>query len=288
MYISDPDVLFGTDLAASPDQSRWAVTMADGSQRTETLRASPPNKADPFVFTKRWVSSEPVKAMGGDWLAFAPAKALPLTLRDFDKPFRFFRVDNSCVAYIQLKTNSDENGQSIGNFVSVTRKALRTNPPCAVVLDLRFDDRGDYMNTVGFAKDLPKLVASNGPILVLTGPATFSAGITTAAFVKQAGAERVKIVGEEVGDRLSFYSEGNRGCLPNHAICVSYERGKHDYTGKCEDWDRCFWLNKLYPVRVATLDPDERTKMDFASWNQGHDVAAERALALLKVPASTR
>jgi hypothetical protein len=38
--------------------------------------------------------------------------------------------------------------------------------------------------------------------------------------VKDAGAGRALIVGEPVGDRLNFFSEGGRGCLPHARLCV--------------------------------------------------------------------
>jgi len=114
----------------------------------------------------------------------------------------------------------------------------------------------------------------------LTGPATFSAGITTVAFIEQAGGDRVTILGEPVGDRLQFFSEGNRGCLPNRPLCVSYERGKHDYAHPCTDWDVCFWLNRLYPVRVNSLEPQERLTLSFPQWRQGRDPPFERAVEL--------
>ena len=87
------------------------------------------------------------------------------------------------------------------------------------MLDLRYDGGGDYTLTSAFAHALPKLVRAPGRIALITGPDEFSAGITTAAFVKDAGGARVTIVGEPVGDRLSFWSEGGHGCLP-HAQAV--------------------------------------------------------------------
>jgi hypothetical protein len=93
-------------------------------------------------------------------------------------------------------------------------------------------------------------------------------------------------LGEPVGDRLSFFSEGNRGCLPNDPLCVSYRRGKHDYAHACNDWDICFWMNKLYPVRVTTLEPDETITMSFSEWRQGRDPVFERAVALSSSPGS--
>ena len=114
----------------------------------------------------------------------------------------------------------------------------------------------------------------------MLGPATFSAGIVSAAFIKQAGADRVVILGEPVGDRLQFLSEGNRGCLPNYPLCVSYATGKHDYQHPCHDLKVCFWLNYLYPTRVRSLDPDETIPLTFAQWRGGRDPVYERAWSL--------
>ena len=155
---------------------------------------------------------------------------------------------------------------------------MRQVPPCNVILDLRYDGGGDYMNTYGFARELPKLIPPAGQIIVLTGPATFSAGISTAAFVKHAGQARVMIVGEPVGDRLQFFSEGGRACLPNYPLCVAYETGKHDYQHACTDWDVCFWLNYFFQFRVKSLDPDEVIPLSFKDWRAGVDPVLDRAI----------
>ena len=121
---------------------------------------------------------------------------------------------------------------------------------------------------------------------MLTGPATFSAGISTAAFVKHAGHGRVVILGEPVGDRLQFFSEGGRACLPNYPLCVAYETGKHDYQHACTDWDVCFWLNYVFQFRVKSLDPDEVIQLSFKDWRAGVDPVLDRAITLAM--ASTR
>jgi hypothetical protein len=280
LYLTDQEILFGADIAADLEHSTWTVMTSADESTTVTLNAGPAGADEPFVFTKRWVSNEPVKEMGDGWTLAGPDRPLPLTLSDFDSAFRRVRLPESCAMLVQLKANYDVGNQRIKDFLAATKADMRANKPCSVVLDLRYDDGGNYQNTAAFAQDLPNLIAPGGRIYLLTGPATFSAGITTAAFVKQAGGDRVTILGEPVGDRLTFFSEGNRGCLPNYRLCVSYERGKHDYAHPCTDWDVCFWLNKLYPVRVDTLAPDEMITMSFAQWRQGHDPVFERAVAL--------
>ncbi|HEV2286169.1 MAG TPA: hypothetical protein VGR80_09015, partial [Steroidobacteraceae bacterium] len=119
-----------------------------------------------------------------------------------------------------------------------------------------------------------------GQLFVLTDALTFSAAITTAAFIKEAGGDRVALIGEPPGDRLSFFSEGGRACLPNLKVCLYYQMARHDYGHACTDWRECFWLNWLYPVRVRTLQPDIVVPLKFDDWNRGRDAAYDVAREL--------
>jgi len=92
--------------------------------------------------------------------------------------------------------------------------------------------------------------------------------------------ERAVILGEPVGDRMRFLSEGNHGCLPNSHICFHYSTGMHDYAAPCTDWHVCYWLNWIFPVRIKTLNPDERITLSFADYLEHHDPVFERAVAL--------
>jgi hypothetical protein len=275
LYLVDPEILFGEDIAPDMEHSAWTVATAEDASTTVTLDAVAPS------------GHEPVKGLDDSWRAVQPDQPLPASLSDFDSAFRRIRLAHSCAMLIQLKANHDVGNQHIKDFVAATEADMRANKPCAVILDLRYDGGGNYQNTAGFAKALPGLTTPGGQIYLLTGPSTFSAGITTTAFVKQAGGDRVTLLGEPVGDRLSFFSEGNRGCLPNYPLCVSYQRGKHDYAHPCTDWDVCFWLNKLYPVHVDTLEPHETITMSFAEWRQGRDPVFDRAVALAGLSSRT-
>jgi hypothetical protein len=105
--------------------------------------------------------------------------------------------------------------------------------------------------------------------VLVTSPATFSAGITMTAFVKAAGGDRVTILREPVGDRLAFFSEGSRACLPHFQLCMNYQTGKYNYAGACHDLSICYWLNYIYPVRVPSLSQDETISTSFEDWNAG-------------------
>jgi hypothetical protein len=281
VYLTVQDVLYGAGIAASPARSVWSVTTPSGANISRVLDAYEPPKDEPFEFAPRWYSPEPLKGMSG-WDSFLPDKARPIAFSQFDSAFRRDRIPGSCVLFVQLKSNEDVDGQRIGPFISATKDDMERRPPCAAIFDLRFNTGGDYTNTYAFASALPALVRPGGRIFVLTSSSTFSAGITTTGAVKQSGGNRVMILGEPVGDRLAFYSEGNRGCLPNYHLCVSYETGKHDYGKPCRDPDRCYWLNWFYPVRVQSLAPDETIQTSFADWRAGRDPVFDRALALAR------
>ena len=220
-YISQLDLLVGTGVTPNLRQSVWTVTLPSGVTLTKALIPYRQPDSEPFLFVKANYSNLPLTALGTNWASFQPDRRMSATFAGFDAPFRRFRLPHSCVMVVQLKSSHDEGQIHIGDFVAATRADLEANKPCTLIFDNRFNDGGDYLNLARFASALPKLVS--GEIIVLISPMTFSAGITTVGFVKQAGGDRVILVGEPVGDRLAFYSEGNRGCLPNYHLCLNTE-----------------------------------------------------------------
>ncbi len=279
-FIQDQDLLYGLGIARDPKQSEWTVRFADGHAVTHTLVAERFN--DDFApYGPRWRSPEPLKGMGSGWIAYSPrAGSVPESETDIDNLFTNRPVPGSCARYVRVEDIVDTDGQKIQPFLHSTEAALKAHPPCAVILDLRGNGGGDYTNMWHFTHALPDLLAPGGHIFVLTDPMTFSAAITTTAFTKDAGGDKVTIIGEPIGDRLAFYAEGGGAVLPNSKLSVSYETGKHDYAHPCDDLNDCFWLNWLYPVRVRSLEPDILIPYRFSDWDQGHDFAFERAVAL--------
>lgn len=279
IYILVQDLLYGLGIADDPEASTWTVRLPDGQLVTQRLQASALQQGSALPSGGRWLSAEPNKGVEQGWAAYRPhADDLPDTWREPDNRFRLFPARDSCAQVVRVQSIADEGEQKIASFFAETEATLRAHPPCAVILDLRGNGGGDYTKAWRFAHALPGMLAPKGRIFVLTDPATFSAAITTAAFVKEAGGNRVHIIGEPVGDRLSFYSEGGKACLPNLKICVYYQTAKHDYAHPCDDLRECFWLNRFFPVRVATLQPEVVVPLTFADWRAGRDAAYEAAI----------
>jgi len=280
VYISWQDVLIGAGIATDMGHSIWTVTAPSGTTVTRALTPYTPSEDEADIFVNRIYSAEPLKELGADWVAYQPDRPQPITLSDFDTTFRRVRLPQSCVMLIEFRSNDDEGNNKIKDFAAATNADMHANRPCQLIFDNRFNAGGNLTKTIFFARDLQDLISPGGHIYLLTSGMTFSAGITTTAIIKHAGGGRVTILGEPVGDRLAFFAEGGRGCLPNYPLCLHYETGRHDYGNSCTDVDTCFWLLWLLPVRVKTLQPDETILMTFADWRQGRDPVFERAMAL--------
>ena len=280
-YMSWQDVLVGAGIAPDMQHSTWTVTSPSGATVTRMLTPYLPDKDEPFLFVKRIYSNIPLRALGRDWIAFQPEHPLPSTFADFDTPFRRFRLPHSCVMVVQIKSSEDEGNDHIGDFLAATKADMQANKPCQLIFDNRFNDGGNYVNLASFAGNLPNLIAPGGRILS-SDFADHVLGRNYDHGFHQAGRRRPRDVylGEPVGDRLAFFSEGGRGCLPNYRLCMAYETGKHDYAHPCTDWNICFWPNWVFPARVKTLQPDETITTSFADWRQGRDPVFERAVAL--------
>jgi len=277
--IALPDMLYGLGIATDPRTSNWTIRLADGQLVTRTVAAVPLAKREGLPADERWLSPEPLKRIA-DWISYAPASGvLPESLSDYDNHFALFPVAGTCAAAVRLQSIADADGQKIRPFLQSAQAALEKSRPCAIVLDLRGNGGGDYTNTWGFTHALPHL--TRGRIYILTDPQTFSAAITTAGFTMNAARDRVTIVGEPVGDRLAFYSEGQRGCLPNSGICVAFQLARHDYARPCLGWN-CFWVDWLFPVRVRTFQPQVLIPRRFSDWNTGHDAAYEWCVSAIK------
>jgi len=280
LFIMVQDILYGSGISKEPMRANWTVRLPSGTLVTHSLDAYPmPARGDEPEYGYRWMSPEPEKSMGAGWVSYAPAAvALPKSRQNPGRVFEDVAIPGSCGRYVRLQDIDDTDGQEIAPFLKQTEADFNAHRPCAVIVDLRGNGGGNYTKAWHFAHALPGLT---GHVYILTDAGTFSAAITTAAFLKETGGDKVTILGEPIGDRLAFYAEGNEGCLPNSKICDTYETGKHVYNGPCTDWNECFWVNWLYPVRVKSLAPDELIPSLFADWNAGHDIAYERAVALI-------
>ncbi|MCG7504733.1 peptidase S41 [Mesorhizobium retamae] len=164
----------------------------------------------------------------------------------------------------------------------ILAKSVVAKHPRAVVIDLRFNNGGDFFNTILFSQALPKLMPRDGRIMVLVGRATFSAALVTAAMLKGASQGNVMLIGEPMGDAGHFWAEGDDVKLPNSGIEVHYSDAFQDYETGCEDPDKCYWPTVAFGPRGISLKPDILIDPTFADYAAGRDPVLEKAIELAR------
>jgi hypothetical protein len=197
---------------------------------------------------------------------------IPLYLSAPDRAFLSAALPELDAHYIHLRINKSFYEQKIEDLFIEARAAIKKNKPKNLIVDLRLDGGGDLNTTRAFMQELAKLAP--GRIFVLTSGRTFSAGIASAGYLKQAGGERVTIVGESIGDHLEFWAEGGIMELPVSKAYLLPATERHNYVTGCPETD-CHSSIREAPIRVRSLEPDIAAPLTYADYRAGRDPALE-------------
>src|SRR5579863_281240 len=263
-FLESPALLHAAGLAFSADRQTLHVVLPNGSTQDQTLIADPPEADVPSVYSDSYLSPERIDAEAKDWITLLPPSAnLPVFLRDYANPFRSLYWPDRSAYYVQFKSNEDESGYSIGRFGARVKHEILADRPRNLIVDLRFDQGGDFLTTARLMMNLPSLSNSIEHVYVLTSAWTFSAGNVSVALLKQHGGPKVIIVGEAVGDRMRIWAEGGDMTLPNSKLDIGFATGLHDYTHPCWKERGCFWTMFFFPMRLKALNPDIRVQYAF-------------------------
>lgn len=265
-YLTSPDILFGTGLIPNSDQVVLTIKCSTES-RTVRLAPLPLRKATTPV--EVWWDLVPESR--DENAAFVPAlrsDIAPLYLRNTRKNYWLEYLPDYRAIYVQYNRSQQlQGGLTMPQFTDSVVRELEQRKPSALIFDLRVNTGGDL--TVG--TPLMKQVAEKAvgtPVFVITGRATFSAGITHVVQLKQWA--RATIVGEPVGDELDTWSEGGNIILPNSKLTVHYANGFHGYS------------KRAYPDReilndydVDSVAPDIAVEPSWSEYIAGRDPVLE-------------
>jgi hypothetical protein len=267
-------VLQALGLAERADALTLTVRLASGKVATRRVAMTPQATQGPTAEFERLWSPEPVPKETG-WRAGLTTADLPLYLTDADRPFRTVALPERQAIYVQFRSNEDEDGYPIAPFLETAGKELAAARPQNLIVDLRFDIGGNLLTTLDFMRRLPTLASRR--VYLLVGPYTFSAGIISAEVVKQAGGAKVVVVGDELGDRPQFWSEGNVVRLPNSGLAMRYTDGQFDLEHGCAGKPGC--MDHYVDVHGVSLKPDSETPLTAKTWLAKRDPALDAVLA---------
>lgn len=235
---------------------------------------------------------EPSAVRGGALVTVLSAGHTPWALQHLELPYRWSDAPQLDAVVVQIRQIEDTADDKIVDFLrqaEMTRERLRRDN---VILDMRSCGGGDLLLTRDFMASWPTKLPESGRIFVLVGPRTFSAGIATVAYLKQAGKSKVVLVGAHVGDRLEFFAEGLPIQLPHSGLMFLPATARHDYRDGCRHYDDCFagiaqpghktgsppWLAAAVsrkPISVASLAPDIVAPWTVESLLKGDDPAID-------------
>jgi hypothetical protein len=207
----------------------------------------------------------------------------PLYLTKPDQYYVYERLPEQDAAYIRIDAIG---GSGLEPFLTSTVDHLKTKPAANIILDLRFNMGGDLNRARAFAQALPAL-AADGKLYIITSGRSFSAAISTIGYARQAGPDKVVIVGEHAGDDLEFWAEGPRTVLPGLGATLLFATERHNYRTGCPEAD-CHGSIRDHPIRIQSIEPDIPAPLTFAAYRQGRDPAMEAIAADIRAGSSAR
>jgi hypothetical protein len=268
-FVESPALLQAAGLAKADDRVDVQFELATGAKVTRTLQATldrPNEELLNFLDFSRLVTYAAESV--------APGTEVPFYLQGERRAFAVTALADLDAVYLQLRINKSFYEQKIEDFFAAARETLKKAQPKTIIVDMRLNGGGDLNTTRAFLEALPSYLPKDGKIFVLTSGRTFSAGIASSGYLKQAAPAQVTIIGEPIGDYLEFWAEGDFLLLPvsKGALLLATER--HNYMTGCPEAD-CHRSIREHPIRVKSLEPDIMAPLTYADYRAGRDPALD-------------
>jgi hypothetical protein len=214
---------------------------------------------------------------GSDWVgALHDVEPAPLYLRDPVRYYWFEYLDEYKALYLQYNRSQNiPEGASFEEFAARLETFIGKHPIGMFILDLRFNTGGNNGIAARFMERLAVLEKAGtiGRLYVITGRATFSAGISHAAWLKQHS--DATFVGEPIGDELDTWSEGGNIVLPNSGLTVHFTNGFHSLSRvEHPELEKYEWSD----LDLDDIDPDIPVRLSSRDYFAGRDPVLEAIL----------
>jgi hypothetical protein len=228
--MTSPEVLAGLHLCPRGQAPSLTFATRDGRRIERALEPLPLRRSDQP--TEAWWDLSPLQpGVQGPWASALPADTarLPMYLRDPLRPYwmRYLAADRAL--YIQHNRAVQMQDEPMAAFAERVLAALAAQPVRKVVVDERFNTGGNLEIAQPFIRALAQAARECGiRLYVITGPATFSAGLTHVAQLREWGS--ATIAGEPAGEGVEdFWAEGGNLRMPNSRLTLHFADRVHSY-----------------------------------------------------------
>lgn len=262
-FLASPDFFEAANLSPTSDSIKYEFADKNESYLYPIENI---DKSDEY---SAWRDLSPINNLKTDtmnWEHVLNDTSLPLYLSYLDKDYHVEYLGALHAMYIQINISNNLEG-----FNRIIKNCLDSNNVQHLIIDFRFNGGGDYTKLAAFSKTIQQKV--KGKIFIITGKATFSAGICIAARLKYFSKGRAIIIGQNSGDRLQFWAEGRQFSLPNSKIVARAVYGFHDWENDNFELFKTHWINLFFGVAAKDLTPDAPVKLLFKDYYKGIDKA---------------
>jgi hypothetical protein len=271
--LTSPDVLAGAGVTNASDKATFEVECATGRRRL-TIDALPLRRSMDAV--ESWWDLVPEHpTVDASLRSVLERSVAPLYLQHPGENYWFDYLSDLRAVYVQYNRSEAMSGMPIPAFGERVAQVIADRTPRACIIDLRFNTGGNLDIGTPLVERLSPLCRPLR-VFILTGRATFSAGITHAAQWKQATGGT--IIGEPVGDSLDFWSEGGNLVLPYSGLTLHYANAFHRYSRTDYPERRPYY----FELSVGSLAPDVLVEPTWDDYINGRDPVISAVAAQLR------
>jgi hypothetical protein len=264
-YMTSPEILYGLGLIQDMERAQFRFDNCKAGRLAFTVKPLPLRKSTKAV-EAWWDLSPKHRSDAAEFLhALRNIHAVPLYLRHPDEYYWFEYLPTENAVYFQYNKSLDlPGGAPFTKFSANLLKFIDQHHPRHLVLDLRFNTGGDLNIASPLMEALHERMRDK-PVFVITGRATFSAGLYHAARWKQWGA--AVFVGEPPGDNLDFWAEGGDLVLPNSHLALRYSNGFHKYSAADYPNLKPYFMQ----LNVSSMEPNVPIRCSARDYLAGRD-----------------
>lgn len=148
----------------------------------------------------------------------------------------------------------DPGETALPDAVSEAAELVRSRPGTPLLIDVRGNTGGDFLQTMPLIDAISE-GAEGRRVGLLIDKFTFSAAIVFTAILKHRLGERLVLIGEEMGDGLTFFAEGGTIDLSSSGAAVRYSTAFHDWAGgRTDETTPAEIAERIVPTGTLELD----------------------------------
>lgn len=154
---------------------------------------------------------------------------------------------------IVLPSFFDPGESALQMAISDAAEHVRAYPNKNILIDIRGNTGGDFLRTMPLIDAISENTSRR--VVMLVDKFTFSAAIVFVAILNYRLGRRLTLIGEEMGDGLTFFAEGGLLDLPVSGAVVRYSSAFHDWeNGTSSQTTPADIARYLVPAGKLTLD----------------------------------